>query len=653
MRSYQFPTPIADLRCTSLSNLQHSRSTPGSPRTAQVVRSITPNRWLLPAADILPNQANIDASINLTIISDCDSEGDNENIDINEDEDIENLDINEPDENETININEEQEDDETDEIEIENLDLKECLKIWSLVSNVDHKSLRFLLRILRTNCDASLPKDPRTLLKTPKKPAGITNITGGQLWYQGIKTCLMKKFRTANLDDNISTLSLKVYIDGLPLHRSTNLEFWPILASIDELPNEAPLKVGIYCGLKHPQNIEEYLRQLVDELKELTTSGIVIHNRFIKINLLYFIADTPARALLKGVVNFNGLQGCIKCTCQGTKENNRTIFRGVSAEQRTNKAFRDGDYMPEHQRELTPLLELECLDMIKQFIVADELHLIHHGVFKKLIKRWRDGERGFLPRWSDQQCETISSKLADIQLPSEIHRRLRHLKYLDKWKATEFRSFLHYGSIVVLRDNISDEQYSHFMLLFCSITLLSSKAYEEHWPKAGKMLNRFVMDYETNYGPNGLTSNVHNLQHVLEDVKNYGPLPLISTYSFENELRLLKLLLRSGVNCLQQVINRLAELDQLDNRHKNTEENIKYPCVKHHCDKRTAHIRQGLMLQQGDRNGWFLTKDNHVVRFESAVERASTVVIKGKKASDQRGIFLQAYKFLPFEHIEG
>ena len=163
--------------------------------------------------------------------------------------------------------------------------------------------------------------------------------------------CLFFFHSTGNLDDNISTLSLKVFIDGLPLHKSTNLEFWPILASIDELPNEAPMKVGIYCGLKHPQNIEEYLRQLVDELKELTTRGIVIQNRLININLLYFIADTPARALLKGkftftllysyklsyiavfrlfsgVVNFNGLQGCIKCTCQGKKENHRTIFRG-------------------------------------------------------------------------------------------------------------------------------------------------------------------------------------------------------------------------------------------------------------------------------------------------------------------------------------
>ena len=65
----------------------------------------------------------------------------NQNIDINEDEDIENLDINEADGNETINTNEEQEDDETNEIEIENLDLQECLKIWSLVSNIDHKSL--------------------------------------------------------------------------------------------------------------------------------------------------------------------------------------------------------------------------------------------------------------------------------------------------------------------------------------------------------------------------------------------------------------------------------------------------------------------------------------------------------------------------------
>lgn len=43
-------------------------------------------------------------------------------------------------------------------------------------------------------------------------------------------------------------LSLKMNIDGIPLSKSSNVECWPILFEVKELPKLKPFVVGVYCG---------------------------------------------------------------------------------------------------------------------------------------------------------------------------------------------------------------------------------------------------------------------------------------------------------------------------------------------------------------------------------------------------------------------
>lgn len=92
-------------------------------------------------------------------------------------------------------------------------------------------------------------------------------------------------------------LSLSLFLHGLPLQKSTNLKCWPILISVQQLPNKAPMLVGIFSG---SMNIEQYLRSLVNDLNDLYQTRLVVYNRIISVKMLYFVADTPARALVKG-----------------------------------------------------------------------------------------------------------------------------------------------------------------------------------------------------------------------------------------------------------------------------------------------------------------------------------------------------------------
>ncbi|XP_040164724.1 uncharacterized protein LOC120901084 [Anopheles arabiensis] len=104
--------------------------------------------------------------------------------------------------------------------------------------------------------------------------------------------------------------------------------------SIKELPEVPVLMVGNFLGESKPASVEEYLRQLVKELNGLMENGIQIANKLIEVRVWAFIADSPARAFIKGVVYFNHKKGCQKCAVEGkfdkTARGNNATYRPSS-----------------------------------------------------------------------------------------------------------------------------------------------------------------------------------------------------------------------------------------------------------------------------------------------------------------------------------
>ncbi|XP_052889301.1 uncharacterized protein LOC128297658 [Anopheles moucheti] len=99
---------------------------------------------------------------------------------------------------------------------------------------------------------------------------------------------------------SICTLVLNIAIDGLPIFKSSKLQFWPILINIHEMPEVPVMKVAIYCGPTKPASIEHFLRPFVDELNFLMKNGVMVQNEKFNIQLRAIIADSPARAHIKG-----------------------------------------------------------------------------------------------------------------------------------------------------------------------------------------------------------------------------------------------------------------------------------------------------------------------------------------------------------------
>lgn len=174
------------------------------------------------------------------------------------------------------------------------------LRIWALRHNITHHALKDILILIKQQYhDENLPLDPRTLLETPQNTGKLCiPIGGGKYWHHGIRACLEKWF--GNLSADIA-ISININIDGLPIHKSSKFQLWPILCNVHEFPDLQALPIGIFIGQSKPADVNEFLTPFVDEIIPFLDNGVVLNDHTITIKLRCFICDSPARAFVKGM----------------------------------------------------------------------------------------------------------------------------------------------------------------------------------------------------------------------------------------------------------------------------------------------------------------------------------------------------------------
>lgn len=211
-----------------------------------------------------------------------------------------------------------------------------------------------------------------------------------------------------------------------------------------------------------------------------------------------------------------------------------------------------------HHTDISPLKELN-VGFVSQFVL-DYLHLVCLGIVRKIISLWMKGPLS--SRISAQSLSVVSASLSDLRqsLPREFARKPRSLYEFRMWKATEFRQFLLYTGPVVLHGKIPDLQYRNFMLLSVAIRMLVSESLcSSYCDYVEKTLEYFVKDFAGMYGADELVYNVHSLTHIVQDVRQYGPLDNISCFPYENMLGELKRMVRRPHNPVAQLIRRISE----------------------------------------------------------------------------------------------
>lgn len=124
------------------------------------------------------------------------------------------------------------------------------LMCWAIRFNVNNAQLRGFLTLWNEYVPLpELPKDPRTLLKTPRMLDIFVDENGkGKYWHYGLKRSLVTTLSSAPIEQLPDEIELNFHVDGLQIFNSSNETFWPILMNIHKMPHVTPMVVGIYSG---------------------------------------------------------------------------------------------------------------------------------------------------------------------------------------------------------------------------------------------------------------------------------------------------------------------------------------------------------------------------------------------------------------------
>lgn len=462
-------------------------------------------------------------------------------------------------------------------------DLREDLRNWVTTHNITRNAVTALLKICHPHLPF-LPYDCRGLMKTPRKTV-ITKLKNGKLTYFGLEEKLKLRLRSG-FKNHVDKILLQINIDGLPLFKSSSLELYPILVRCIDLVDSSPFTVALYCGTGKPDPLDIFLFDFIQETAKLKQDGILYAEKCYSVDIQLFVCDAPARAYLRQTIGHTGKEACEKCTILGTYHNHRINFAQQNFTAFDSKLDTDftSSNPPTYIKGHSPLLNLG-IKLVTQFPL-DPMHLIFLGVVRRVLLNYFF-ERSSPFRLSQKIITDIDTKISVVHshITSDFSRKSRSLKEIHRWKATEYRLFIMYTYPVLFFNAINQVQFDLILSLHCAVFILSdADLILKYSDFAETCLNDFVIKSATVFDKDFVVFNVHNLNHLVDDVKLYGTINDFSCFPFENYLNTLKRKVHSYNKPLEQIHRRIHECDN-NNSNKSTKK------VKSDCEAKFIYDR--------------------------------------------------------------
>lgn len=433
----------------------------------------------------------------------------------------------------------------------------EFMSWWITSTKAKKKACNILLTYMKIKFGLDLPRDYRTLLRTPKKSVP-TYIGLGSYIHVGIGKALERYLTEANIPSTVTELNLQFFVDGLKISRSTKSEFWIIMLNVrnKKIKYRAPKVVGVHHGEKKPEDFNEFLWPFVMELLDLLDDGIKFKKTKLKLKILNFVLDSQARTYCKCVTGVTGYFGCDYCLVEGDYINHRVAFLETDASLRNDVDYRKRVYDDYHKME--SVLEMLPINMIDSF-PPDYLHCVLLGVVEKILTYLRDTSKIL----SGMDYIKIKDRILTFRQnqPLEFQRRLRAFtEELGHMKGTEFRQYLLFVFPLLLKGIVSEEIIGHFLKLQIASIIFTHKRFSKFYEQAEKLMKMFIDEYGTVYDPSYVSYVVHSLCHMRKYVELYGPWDNFSTFEYESQNSSVKKLLEGHARPLAEVTNRIMEI---------------------------------------------------------------------------------------------
>ena len=253
-----------------------------------------------------------------------------------------------------------------------------------------------------------------------------------------------------------------------------------------------------------------------------------------------------------------------------------------------------------------------------------------------------------------------SLKETKLFIPFEFKRKMRPMSELAYWKASEFRLFLLYAGVVVLknRDLLDKCYYRHFVKLASALRLLLiSDSTDDDISLCSKFLIEFCEECSSLYGRGFLSYNVHGLIHLVHDFKLFGSLDFVSCFSFESFLGLLKSRVSSGHKPFEQIAYyawhenaNIVESSRLKNEkyesnrfYSITENGIKLPIfqdipVTHY---KKANLSSGCLIDTACDSDSYIRFNDNIGKVCDMIECGSCKYLVVRKCLNVKDLFKQ------------
>jgi len=186
---------------------------------------------------------------------------------------------------------------------------------------------------------------------------------------------------------------------------------------------------------------------------------------------------------------------------------------------------------------------------------------------KQLLKIWTTN----IELLSDEKKGLFNNRISRVQRHFEFQRTPEILDFLANYKGTQFRIFLLYVGVFVLKDLLPPDYYQNFCYLVAATRLMAKKVpYDENDEnrkpylkfvanRARTLIKEFITSGSRLYGREFVQYNVHNLWHLPDDYEEYGALDDFSNFPYESVLYQVKRYIRSGYKPLKQVVNNFSD----------------------------------------------------------------------------------------------
>lgn len=488
----------------------------------------------------------------------------------------------------------------------------------------------------------------------------------GEFTYCGIQYGLEQCINPAAHQTN--EIDLQFHCDGLSVSKSSNSEVWPILCRVySKVADYQPFVVAMFHGKSKPMDVNDYLTEFVLELNNLLEHGITVEGRQFQIYVQCIIADTPARAFLKCIQGHTGAYVCERCPAIGVSLNDtdntreqqedgedprsqrtagrrrvrqkrrRIVFPNVSEEPRTDQSFRSfRDY--QHHKGPSLLRDIEPPINMVLMLVLDFMHLGYLGIMKKLLEYWFSVSSRF--KVAQREKAELTRRLEQIknQIPQEFARKIRAINNWAKYKATECKFFALYIGPIVLKRIIPNDQYQHFLSFqYASRVLWSERTARNTVHLSRRLLENFFLQCKQIYGQTSASINMHNLNHVVDDVEfTHLSLSYINAFAYKNYLGIIKRKLRSPYRLLAQICRRNHEATNLNTKAKLIPE-IEIQRGPGHVIKKIRYKGNYFTAKRPDNT--ILLDNNLIMEIQRIYQEGNNIVMQGPQWTPRSPIY--------------